>query len=215
MLKYARIHTFYKLLKPYQERARRARMADFVRIMQPKPSMRILDIGGTPEIWRYVSVPLHITLVNLEHPTQEPPASTQHNFTFVIANASLPLNFEESHDIVFSNSVIEHVGDAARQRGFADNILRSGSSYWVQTPAKWFPVEAHTGMPFWWFYPERLRQRFISSWKQKLPAWTEMIDGTRLVELENLQSLFPDAHIHVEKSLGIVKSYTAYQNKPK
>lgn len=213
MLRYLRVSTFYKFLGPYSERVRRARMAEFIRIVDPKPGMRILDIGGTPEIWRYVDVPLKITLLNLEHDPRKKSAS-HHDYKFVTGDACEDGIPEGQYDLVFSNSVIEHVGDWERQSAFARNVTRGSSNYWVQTPAKWFPIEAHTGMPFWWFYPERLRAKLIRRWKNKLPAWTEMIEGTRLVELQALQSLFPGGDILVERSMGIVKSYTIYKCLP-
>src|SRR5437773_7652080 len=36
---------------------------------------------------------------------------------------------------------IEHVGDAERQRRFANEIARVGRAYWVETPNRWFPVD--------------------------------------------------------------------------
>jgi hypothetical protein len=185
-------------------------MADFCRLMQLRPGMRVLDIGGTPDIWQCVDVPLHVTLLNLEHCSNRDVVSGLHVFSYVVGNACNPETITDHYDLVFSNSVIEHVGDETQQHRLATNILRSGASYWVQTPAKWFPIEAHTGMPLWWFYPPKLRQWFVNSWRQKLPSWTEYVEGTRLVELGALKRMFPDAHVHVEKSLGIVKSYTAY-----
>lgn len=65
-------------------------------------------------------------------------------------------------DIVYCSSVIEHVTlpksdlwnwknnqkfkDEAftRQKEFADELMRLGRQYFVQTPAKSFPLESHT-----------------------------------------------------------------------
>ena len=59
---------------------------------------------------------------------------------------SLPFR-DGSFDVVFSNSVIEHVGDAASQRRFAREVARVGRAYWVETPNRWFPVEQHLLTP--------------------------------------------------------------------
>jgi hypothetical protein len=65
-------------------------------------------------------------------------------------------------------------------------------------------------MPFWWFYPTRLRQYFLEGWRKKLPAWTEMVEGTRVLTKADLERLFPEATILVETAFGIPKSYIAY-----
>jgi hypothetical protein len=114
--------------------------------------------------------------------------------------------------VVFSNSVIEHVGPEIRQQSFAREVRRLGRAYWVQTPSKWFPVEAHCGMPLWWFYPEFVRRAIIRRWQEKLPGWTKMIAGTRVLSLRQMRRLFPEATIHVEYSFGLPKSYVAYSS---
>jgi SAM-dependent methyltransferase len=50
-------------------------------------------------------------------------------------------------DVVFSNAVIEHVGDAERQRLFVSEALRVGGRVFLTTPNRWFPVEVHTRLP--------------------------------------------------------------------
>jgi hypothetical protein len=80
----------------------------------------------------------------------------------------------------------------------------------VQTPSKWFPIEAHTGMPLWWFYPEHLRRYFITRWRHKLPDWSEAIAATRVLTRERMLELFPRSKLYVESVGGIPKSYSAY-----
>jgi hypothetical protein len=117
-------------------------------------------------------------------------------------------------DFVFSNSVIEHVGGAERRAQFAREVRRIGRSYWVQTPSIWFPIEAHSGMPLWWCYPKGMRNWILRRWREKLPAWTDMIEGTTVVKRAELQRLFPDAKIKVERVLGVPKSYIAFKRVP-
>jgi SAM-dependent methyltransferase len=58
------------------------------------------------------------------------------------------LPFEDgSFDVVFSNAVIEHVGDRERQRLFVSEALRVGRRVFVTTPNRWFPIEVHTKLP--------------------------------------------------------------------
>jgi hypothetical protein len=65
-------------------------------------------------------------------------------------------------------------------------------------------------MPFWWFYPAVLRSYFIRRWREKLPAWAQMIEDTTVLTKAELQRLFPEAEIIVETIIFFPKSYIAY-----
>ena len=47
---------------------------------------------------------------------------------------------DQSFDVVFSNAVIEHVGDVERQRQFVAEALRVGRRVFLTTPNRWFPA---------------------------------------------------------------------------
>ncbi len=81
-----------------------------------------------------------------------------------------------------------------------------------QTPSKYFPLEAHTGMPFWWYYPPFLKRRFIADWERKVPAWTDMVKGTTVLSAATMQRFFPDGALRVERIAGLPKSYTLYRS---
>jgi SAM-dependent methyltransferase len=137
----------------------------------------------------------------------------QHRIRYVEGDACNVVEFGRGDfDVIYSNSVIEHVGPEDRQEAFASEVRRLGTRYWVQTPCKWFPIEAHCGMPLWWFYPERGRRFFIERWRKKLPNWTEMIEGTRVLTLDHLRSMFPGSSVHAEWLFGFPKSYAMYSN---
>jgi ubiquinone/menaquinone biosynthesis C-methylase UbiE len=208
-IKYLRVTVFYLLLGPFQRWARKRRMERFLQIHQIGPGERVLDLGGTPTIWNNVPVALNITILNLP-PIVCAQQRSHHFFEYVEGDACDVRDFENrSFAFVFSNSVIEHVGDFEKRAAFAREVRRLGRSYWVQTPCRWFPIEPHCGMPFWWFYPQWLRRLFIERWREKLPAWTEMVDGTTVVSKKELQSLFPEATVLVERVLGMPKSLVA------
>jgi SAM-dependent methyltransferase len=209
-IKYLRIRLFEFALRPVQAVMRRRRMSAFVSHMNVVENATVLDLGGQPMIWSSVTPKLNITILNLPGIAHQQYTS-HHNITYVEGDACNVVGYEsKSFDIVFSNSVIEHVGDGIKQAEFAREVVRLGRSYWVQTPSRHFPIEAHSGMPFWWLYPERLRQYFIARWRRKLPAWTEMVEGTRVLDLSRLRVLFPDATMKTERLLAIPKSYVAY-----
>jgi hypothetical protein len=47
---------------------RKTRMRAFVRVFQPTPTMRILDIGGTDLNWRIIDQPARVVLLNTKMP---------------------------------------------------------------------------------------------------------------------------------------------------
>ena len=151
-----------------------------------------------------------VTILNLPGRIQ-PFERTHHTVSYLEGDACEVDGVRDGEfEIVFSNCVIEHVGSDDRQRAFASEVRRVGKKFWVQTPSKWFPIEAHCGMPFWWFYPETLRRAFQRGWRKKLPAWTEAVENTRVLTRRQLIDLFPEAKIKVERFAGLSKSYVVY-----
>lgn len=200
---------FTQFLKPFSDKARKKRMALFSKIMQPSKDMKILDLGGQPFIWDCIDTPLNITCLNLPGIAHEEYHS-HHKIQYVSGNACAMPEFKPGDfDMVFSNSVIEHVGNAEMRKKFADEVLRLTNCYWIQTPCIYFPIEAHCGMPFWWFYPDSLRQYFLRKWRKRLPAWTEMVETTDVVTHKEFRSIFPNSKITHEWML-FPKSLIAY-----
>ena len=96
---------------------------------------RILDVGGSPEIWRLLPVPETTRVVLLNMPrADESGESAAAGLAYVHGDGCYLPFADQSFDIVFSNSVIEHVGGPEAQRRFAWEIRRTGRGYWVQTP---------------------------------------------------------------------------------
>lgn len=214
MSKLLGLDLMYAVMRPYQVHSRERRMHQFVDLMQLKSGMRVVDLGGSPMIWQFVKTPLDITLVNLTYDPRTSPLGKNtghHTFHHVVGDACATQFASDSFDLAFSNSVIEHVGGVEKQQGLAREASRLAPRHWVQTPAKWFPLEAHTGMPFWWFYPKRMRQSLVARWYQRDSEWASMIDGTCLVTRRDLERFFPDSKIFSESSFGFVKSYAAYR----
>jgi hypothetical protein len=215
-VKYLRYQLFQLLKAPFAEFSRRGRMKKFCKKMTLTEGAKVLDLGGTSSIWAYVDTPLNIKILNLPgSPTEKSPGVSHHNIEFVVGDATDLSEFGDgAFDLVFSNSVIEHVGDRSKQLAFAEGVKRLAPSYWVQTPSIWFPIEAHSGMPFWFFYPRAMRRWFMTRWSQKLPAWTEMVKQTRVLKHIALRFLFHDGRIIREWSFLMVKSYIAYRVRP-
>jgi len=130
--------------------------------------------------------------------------------------ASLPFA-DQSFDLVFSNSVIEHVGSLAEQVLFASEIARVGKRYWVQTPNRYFPIENHLWTPFIHWLPRAWQAAILkrfSVWsmvtnydaEQRAFYVNHYLDSIRLLSASDLRSLFPGATLLRERFLGWTKS---------
>ena len=97
-------------------------MERFAREFQIAAATRVLDIGGTPECWDLLTVRPRITLLNTPRAKDDLGGAADW-----VAGDGRALPFADaSFDVVFSNSVIEHVGDAQSQRRFAREVMRVG-----------------------------------------------------------------------------------------
>jgi Methyltransferase domain len=64
-------------------------------------------------------------------------------------------------DVVFSNAVVEHVGDEDAQRAFVAELCRVARGVFVTTPNRWFPVDVHTLLPAVHWLPDRPRNALL------------------------------------------------------
>lgn len=55
---------------------------------------------------------------------------------------------------VYSNAVIEHVGDRDAQVAFLNEMLRVAKHVFFTTPNKWFPLESHTNVLMLHYFPD-------------------------------------------------------------
>ena len=198
-------------------RLRRKRLAFFLSLAArlDKPAT-ILDIGGTEDFWRATIVDtergIQVTLLNLSEQSLSSP-----NFTSVKGDAR-GLQFPDaSFDIVFSNSVIEHVGDFEDQRKMAEEVRRVGKRYFVQTPNLYFPIEPHFLFPFFQFMPLVTRawllRRFKLGWFDREPdpkRAQAIVESVRLLSKKEMLALFPSSCLFEEKFFGLTKSFVAY-----
>ncbi|MCG2633001.1 class I SAM-dependent methyltransferase [Bradyrhizobium sp. WYCCWR 13023] len=147
-------------------------MSRFLQIMRPRSGSRILDVGGlpslngTPGFWEGYTDCFSVSLLNLPGAFDRFSAAQLRPYALIEADACRCDRIFEKFDIVFSNALIEHVGNLQRQKMLADFIRTVGNGYWVQTPSPMFPLEAHCDIPFWWFAPLSWRRRQISKWKR-------------------------------------------------
>jgi hypothetical protein len=178
--------------------------------------IEILDVGGTSYFWKNSSLLSHpglrITLLNLY------PVETSHPaIQAVQGDATDMREFENgSFDLIFSNSVIEHLYTLELQQKMASEILRVGKSYFIQTPNIYFPIEAHYALPFAQFYPRAFLHFMLTQTKfSRMRKWSsaeasQYIAEIRLLNSQEMKVLFPGASLLKEKVLGLTKSITAH-----
>ena len=181
----------------------------------PKP-LRILDVGGTEVFWERFGFAgdsrYNITLLNLHR------IETHHsNLRAVVGDArNMPEFRDGEFDIVFSHSVIEHVGDYDAQKQMVRELLRVGKRYFLQTPNFYFPFEPHFLFPCFQFLPLWLKtillRHFSLGWDRipdKVRA-RKIASSIRLLKSSELRELFPGATIQGERFMGISVSLVVY-----
>lgn len=191
-------------------------MRDMLRLVAPPPGARVIDLGGTWEIWDLIPHDFDVTLVNT-CPWPAVPARLAARYQIIVADACGPGECLAGRrfDLAFSNSVIEHVGGPARRGLFAQQVKRLAPSWWVQTPEPSFPIEAHTGLPGYWRWPDWARARADRIRREHLPEWHEEVASTAPVHEEEMGRLFPEGSTYRERVLGLVKSYALYRPFPR
>ena len=198
-------------------------MRRFLDLTQCGPHTKVLDVGGNPRIWASVPAPRRPDIVFLNLPRAFEEGDDRERLVFA-DGTRLPFA-NQSFDIVFSNSVIEHVGDSEAQVRFAKEVQRVGKAYWVQTPNRGFPVEQHLLTPFLHWLPRGM-QRAIAP---RFTVWQILtkpdpisrrfyvehyLNDIRLLRRAEVAGLFPDANVMTERFAGLAKSWIAYK-RPK
>jgi SAM-dependent methyltransferase len=201
------IHTTYA---PILRHFRRPRMRRFAEYFQLTGQTKVLDIGGYPGTWDLLEVRPRLTILNLAFSATDYASGIE----CVVGDGCRTSFPDKSFDVVFSNSVIEHVGTLEDQKQFARECQRCGTGYFVQTPNKWFPVDPHTLMPLAHWFPTpvfttlmKLSPRFLIS--PPSPQELEDFYKMRLLGRRDLEELFPGAEILEEKIFGLTKSLIA------
>jgi len=210
----ARVFRFHRPLARYFRRRRLQAFRDRFRV---GPQTRVLDVGGYAYYWSFLDEPPAVTILNIE-----PPVEGTGSFDWVVADAArLPFR-DNAFEIVFSNSLLEHIADDGAREAFAAEARRVGRHYCVQTPNRWFPVEPHLLTPFIHYLPARLQRKLVRNftvwgWLTR-PSAAEaagFLDLTRLLDRAEMRKLFPQASILRERFLGMTKSFIAVDSSEK
>ena len=214
----------YEALLPFYHwiwrRWRDQRWSRFKRWIEPALADKVLDVGGCAYDWQGRGDLIGmVDLLNLIPACSEELPNAPKMRCIQGDGRALAID-DQAYDIVFSNSVLEHVGDWKDQQAFAREVRRVGQRLWIQTPAKACPVEPHyLGLFIHWF---------PAAWHVPLARWTSVVgllgaadlqsiaSTTRLLKKSEFRALFPDCEIWTERLLYVFpKSYVAIRRSPK
>jgi hypothetical protein len=199
----------FKATDPIHQRMRAQRSQLAMQIMRPEPTMSLLDLGGSAgfsgEYDDLRSLFRRVVVVNLDAQNEK---ALLPNVEFECADACALPYPDESFDWVFSNAVIEHVGDRRRQEMFAretQRIARVG--YFVATPNRHFFLDPHTYFPFYHLLPENMQRIAIHFSFGHMRQWEPL----RVLSAKELREMFPGAEV---KASGLLSTnLVAYRRK--
>lgn len=106
--------------------------------------MRVLALGGTVKHWE--TSPLRAESVVGVKPVGR---CQRHLITPVQGDAMCrPMRFRwQDFGLVYSNSLIEHLGGHARRAAFAEQVRSLAPRHWVQTPYRYSLIKPHWLVP--------------------------------------------------------------------
>lgn len=197
------------LMRRFRPQRARKIGADFPLLFDP--NARVLDVGGGAFPWSELKPKAKIYILNKGAPPSKPVCCC---WEFVDGDGTNLQYPDASFDLVFSNSVIEHVGSLDEQKKFAKEMQRVGKRIYLQTPNKWFPVEPHLMGVFihWLPFPvARKLVRVATGWGWLARPNQERVDSflssIRLLTKSEVVSLFPNCELSTENVLWFAKSF--------
>jgi SAM-dependent methyltransferase len=147
---------------------RRKKWRFFRKKMSPTSGMRVLDVGFQEEeysstdnfIEKHYPYPEMLTALGINFPnkfkTRYPKISAIHYDGDIF-----PFG-DKAFDVLWSNAVIEHVGNRNKQLLFIKEIKRVAKRAFITTPNKFFPIEVHTRTPLLHYLPKELFDKYLT-----------------------------------------------------
>ncbi len=134
-------------------KSRKRKYEQFLKLILPNKEETILDVGVNTEEYsdtdnyleKFYSFPENITAVGLGDFSE---FQKRYPKVRVLQTDGRALPFTENEfSIVYSNAVIEHVGNDTDQVRFLEELYRVSTRGYITTPNRLFPIEVHTRIP--------------------------------------------------------------------
>ena len=191
-----------KFTRPVHSRLRASRSLMAAKIMRPSPSMSLLDIGGSPgfggEFDSLRALFATVVVANLDPKTNCGPVAP--NVSLAVADGCDLPYADGSFDWVFSNAVLEHVGDRKKQEQFTTEMQRVARvGYFLSTPNRAFFLDPHTYLPFYHLLPESVQRTAVHLSVGHMRSWQPL----NLVSARQLREMLPTARVLSVGPLGL------------
>jgi SAM-dependent methyltransferase len=183
----------WRVTRKLTERSRRARFELFMKVIRPTSKEKVIDVGAGEGQGRDVNFfeawyPWRKNVVAVALEDLPVFRKAFPSVKLVLADGcDLPFP-DNSFDVYFSNAVLEHVGSEARQRRFIAEACRVATCVFISTPNRWFPVDAHTLIPFAHWLPMRPRNAIYRFFHRSYFASEERL---RLIGVRDLKKMLP------------------------
>lgn len=191
--------------------------------IEKKGNCSVLDLGGTSGFWNTWRDYFDFTRTRVLCINVDVAHHAAVDFDSVTTRQGDATNLQgfpdKSFDVVFSNSVLEHVGGWSKMVSFAAEAKRLGQSYFIQTPYFWFPLEPHARTPFLHWLPESWGYRIVMAKRcgyypkaRTISEAMDTIQSVRMLDYRQFAALFDDAPIIRERFAGLTKSLVAVRH---
>jgi ubiquinone/menaquinone biosynthesis C-methylase UbiE len=114
---------------------------------------------------------------------------------------------DKEFDWIFSNAVIEHVGDESAQLEFVNEMLRVAKNVYFTTPYKYFPLESHTNLVFL-HWNDRLFSRWLAKHRPESGKYSIYLFSMRRLRELLKASTAADFILRKNRFAGVVMTLT-------
>ena len=165
--------------------------------------VKILDVGGQVDRAGQQLVDSHpykrnLTVLNMRASYLDEIARNYPEVSVEQGDARKLPYPDKSFDLVYSNAVIEHVGDWQDQMAMAREVMRVGRNWFVTTPNRWYPFEFHMRLPLVSWLPYTWMQKVGSVWSYNHGEKRYRSGQNyrlRLLTQREMRKLFPGARV--------------------